>query len=258
MLNYKILSNQPGAKWVVMIHGAGGNMEVWFKQVAEYSRHFNLLLIDLACHGESNNREVFTPDFDFDVAAAQVMEVVDHVGIKKAHFMGLSLGSIIVHAIVNSAPERAHSMVLVGAVTSLNLKTRFLFEFVSCFKRILPFSVVKYLLVDAIIPQPKYNESKRIFKQCAQKITYEGFLQWMRLVTIADSYIKGLFRQVNDIPTLYVMGEDDSLFLCNVKNIVSHSRDNVSLHILPNAGHVCNIDNKEGFNQVSLGFLSKC
>ena len=68
MLNYKILSNQPGAKWVVMIHGAGGHMEVWFKQVAEYSRHFNLLLVDLACHGESNHKEVFTPDFDFDVA----------------------------------------------------------------------------------------------------------------------------------------------------------------------------------------------
>ena len=153
MLNYKTYENIPGAKWVVMIHGAGGNMEVWYKQITEYSRHFNLLLVDLACHGDSNKREVFSSSFDFDMAARQVLEVVDHLGIDKAHFVGLSLGSIIAHAVVKMAPERAYSMVLVGAVTCLSVMMRMLFGLVRAFRSILPFSLIKRLLAEAIIPQ---------------------------------------------------------------------------------------------------------
>ena len=99
MLHYKTIANIPDGKWVVMIHGAGGNIEVWFKQVADFARHFNLVLVDLAGHGSSQTKEVFTTSFDFDLAADQVIEVVDHLKIRRAHFMGLSLGSIIVHAI---------------------------------------------------------------------------------------------------------------------------------------------------------------
>ena len=259
MLNYKTFNNIPDAKWVVMIHGAGGNMEVWYKQISEYSRHFNLLLVDLACHGDSNQQEVFSTSFDFDMAARQVLEVVDHLGIEKAHFVGLSLGSIIAHALVKMAPERAYSMVLVGAVTCLSVMTRLLFEFVRVFRRVLPFAIVKRLLADAIIPQQKYAASNNLFLRCAQKVTYDGFMQWMGLVSIADGYIKHLVRQERLVPTLYIMGEDDRLFLSNVRSIVENSHnENVSLSIIHNAGHVCNVDNKDEFNRVSLSFLTQC
>ena len=53
MLHYKTYTNSQFDKWVVMVHGAGGSIEVWFRQVADYARHFNLLLVDLAGHGGS-------------------------------------------------------------------------------------------------------------------------------------------------------------------------------------------------------------
>ncbi|MBR5200883.1 MAG: alpha/beta hydrolase [Alistipes sp.] len=258
MLNYKTYENIPDAKWVVMIHGAGGNMEVWFKQISAYSRHFNILLVDLACHGDSNQKEVFSESFDFDMAARQVLEVVDHLGIEKAHFVGLSLGSIIAHAVVKAAPERAYSMVLVGAVTCLSLMTKFLLNFVRCCRFILPFALIKRLLADSIIPQQKYAESKSLFLRCAQKVTYDGFMQWMSLLSIADSYLKRLVKEDLNTPTLYVMGEDDHLFLSNVRSVVANSGDNVSLSVIKKAGHVCNVDNKDEFNRVSLGFLTQC
>lgn len=257
MLHYKTIANIPDGKWVVMIHGAGGNIEVWFKQVADFARHFNLVLVDLAGHGSSQTKDVFTTSFDFDLAADQVIEVVDHLKIRRAHFMGLSLGSIIVHAIAEHYPERIDSMVLAGAVTHLSLKTRLTFEFVDMFKRLIPFSIVKVLLANAIIPQQKYGESKGTFLRSAQKLTYEGFMQWMRLVASVDSYMDRLIGAQVTTPTLYVMGEDDTLCLPKVKEVVAHSGENVRLEIVPNAGHVCNIDNKQYFNRVSLDFLGK-
>ena len=94
--------------------------------------------------------------------------------------------------------------------------------------------------------------------RCAQKVTFDGFMQWMGLLSIADGYIRHLVHQELLVPTLYVMGEDDRLFLSNVRSLVENSGDNVSLSIIHNAGHVCNVDNKDEFNRVSLGFLTQC
>ena len=51
------------------------------------------------------------------------------------------------------------------------------------------------------------------------------------------------------------MGEDDKLFLPQVQQTVRNGGDNVSLVVVPDAGHVCNIDNKQFFNQYSLEFM---
>ena len=68
MLHYKTIENSQFDRWGVMIHGAGGSIEVWFRQVADYARHFNLLLVDLAGHGGSAN-ETFGRGFNFSRAA---------------------------------------------------------------------------------------------------------------------------------------------------------------------------------------------
>ena len=105
MLHYKTIANNPLNKWVVMVHGAGGSIEVWFRQVADYARHFNLLLVDLAGHGRSAN-EAFGKGFNFSRAAEQVMEVVRHLKIEKGHFIGLSLGATSMRYLSESSDAR--------------------------------------------------------------------------------------------------------------------------------------------------------
>ena len=36
------------------MHGAGGSSSIWFKQLRAYREHFNVLLLDLRGHGQSN------------------------------------------------------------------------------------------------------------------------------------------------------------------------------------------------------------
>lgn len=257
MLNYKTYENIPDAKWVVMIHGAGGNMEVWFKQISAYSRHFNILLVDLACHGDSNQKEVFSESFDFDMAARQVLEVVDHLGIEKAHYMGLSLGTIIARVIAENYPSRVSSMVLAGAVTRLTPGVRLLIKFADRFKYLIPYALMKKVLAKYIIPQDKYIKSKQFFLQTAKKLSFEHFSQWLKLGDKVGHLMKDFIRREVVIPTLYLMGENDHLFLEQAQLDVANSGENVSMIIIPNAGHVCNIDNKSFFNRVSIDFFSK-
>ena len=254
MLHYKTIENNHSDKCIVMVHGAGGSIEVWFRQVADYARHFNLLLVDLAGHGGSAN-EAFGKGFNFSKAAEQVMEVVNHLKIKKGHFMGLSLGSIVVRIIAKENPHQVASMVLAGAVTKLNAKVRTLLTLATTFKRLIPYPLIKKVIAKCIIPQEKYENSKRLFLKNAKKVSFDSFLNWLKLGDGIGKYIKELFEEYISIPTLYLMGEDDKLFLPQVQQTVKNGGENVSLIVVPNAGHVCNVDNKRFFNQHSLEFL---
>lgn len=254
MLHYKTIINDKFDNWVVLIHGAGGSIEVWFRQVADYARHFNLLLVDLAGHGGSAN-EAFGKGFNFSRAAEQVLEVVDHLKIEKGHFIGLSLGSIVVRIIAKHNPNKVSSMVLAGAVTQLNAKVRTLLTLATTFKRLVPYSLVKRVIAKCIIPQDKYVKSKKLFLNNAKKVSFDSFLNWLKLGDGVGKYIKDLFNEYISIPTLYLMGEDDRLFLPQVQQTVRNGGDNVSLIVVPNAGHVCNVDNKSFFNQHSLDFM---
>ena len=254
MLHYKTIVNTKFDNWIVMVHGAGGSMEVWYRQVADFARHFNLLLVDLVGHGGSANA-TFGKDFNFSKAADQVMEVVNHLKISKGHFMGLSLGTIIVRIIAERNPQKVESMVLAGAVTELNPKVRLLLKLTSIFKRVIPYKLIKRIIARVIIPQGKYNGSKNLFLNNAMKVSFDSFLNWLNLSDGLNARLKNLFNEYIAIPTLYLMGEDDGLFLEQVQDIVRHGGDNVSLVIVPNAGHVCNVDNNRFFNQQSLSFM---
>ena len=64
-----------------------------------------------------------------------------------------------------------------------------------------------------------------------------------------------LFR-VKDprIPTLYIMGEEDHMFLPSISKLV---RNHISstLYIIPECGHVVNVEQPEIFNSQVLKFI---
>ena len=254
MLHYKTYINENTDRWLIMIHGAGGSIEVWFRQVSDFAPHFNLLLVDLAGHGGSAE-EAFGEGFNFARAAEQVMEVVHHLKIEKGHFMGLSLGSIVVRMIAKHYPKLVSSMILAGAVTRLSFKVQLMLQLATRFKHIIPYRLIKMVIARCIIPQEKYARSKRLFLNSAKKVSFESFLSWIKVGEGVNARIKALFNEYISIPTLFLMGEDDKLFLPQVEQTVRNSGENVSLVVVPNAGHVCNVDNRRFFNEQSLEFM---
>lgn len=251
MLNYRTIGNNPDNDWVVMVHGAGGSIETWFRQVPDYSRHFNLLLVDLIGHGDSQELPLLDT-LSFDYIADQIIEVVDYLKIEEAHFLALSVGSIIVRLIAEKYPSRVKKMVLAGAITSLNFKAKMLVYLADKFKRIIPFNVLRWLLVKYVIP---HSETNKFYMKGAMKVCYSSFLLWMTVINKMSVFLAKLFGSECGISTLYMMGEYDTLFLSQVKEMVSHNVEYSSLVVVPNAGHACNIENKRFFNKVSIEYF---
>ncbi len=256
MLHYKSYTRKEERPWIVMIHGAGGSIEVWYRQIGDFARHFNLLLVELSGHGESaQKRESRRLLFDFATEADEVMRVVDHVGIQRAHFMGLSLGSIVVRFIAERYPTRVSSMVLAGAVTELCWESRILLRMANLVKHIVPYDLMKWVIAKVLMPQQRYKGSAALFLRSARRLSFDNFLKVFKMVSTLNKQVGSLFHERLTIPTLYLTGADDYLFLPQVHLAAHEGGEQAEMVIVPNAGHVCNIDNKHFFNAASINFF---
>ncbi|MFW5947778.1 MAG: alpha/beta fold hydrolase [Gemmatimonadota bacterium] len=256
MLHYRTYVRGEDREWVVFVHGAGGSSSIWFRQLRAYREEFNLVLVDLRGHGGSarlrDGRE--HKPYTFESVSREVLDVLDHLGIERAHFVGVSLGCLIARTIAELAPERVSSMVLGGAVVRLNVRSRFLVALGNALKRVVPFMWLYRLFAWIIMPRPGHRESRLLFVREAQKLARKEFLRWFRM-TMELKPILRLFedRELN-IPTLYLMGEEDHMFLPAARRLASTHRWS-TLAVVDGAGHVCNVDAPETFNRVSLAFL---
>ncbi len=256
MLYHKVYESGDDREWVVFVHGAGGSSSVWFRQLRAYREVHNVVLVDLRGHGGSaelrDGRE--HKPYTFEAVSREVVEVLDHLGIERAHFVGISLGSLIIRTIADIAPDRVQSMVLGGAVVRLNVRSRVLVALGNGLKRVVPFMWLYRLMAWIIIPQPGHSESRSVFIREAQKLARKEFLRWFRL-TMELKPILRLFEERDvGIPTLYLMGAEDHMFLSAARRLAERQGRAVCWAI-ERAGHVCNIDRPEPFNRLSLGFL---
>ncbi|MEX1184944.1 MAG: alpha/beta hydrolase [Gemmatimonadota bacterium] len=243
-------------EWVVLVHGAGGSSSIWFRQVRAYREEFNVLLVDLRGHGESahirDGRE--RKRYTFEAISREVLDVLDHIGIQKAHFVGISLGCLIIRTIAELAPERVRSMVLGGAILRLNVRSRVLVMLGNTLKPFIPFMWLYRIYAWIIMPRKKHRESRLIFIREAQKLARQEFLRWFRLAMELPPVLRLFEQSDTGIPTLYLMGEEDHMFLPAARRIAER-QPRAILRVIQKCGHVCNIERPGLFNRISLDFM---
>jgi len=256
MLNYTTYNHKTAKDWVTFVHGAGGSSSIWFKQIRSFSSVFNVLVLDLRGHGNSQHvlKEAFNEKYTFDSITHDIVEVIDHLNIKVSHFTGISLGTILIRNLAEKHPERVKSMIMGGAIMKLNLKSQFLMRVGVLFKSVVPYLVLYKLFAFIIMPKKNHKKSRLIFVNEAKKLYQKEFVRWFKLTSEINPLLHFFRTKDIKIPTFYIMGEEDHLFLPAIKKIVEiHLKS--TLLIIENCGHVVNIEQAKIFNQKSIQFI---
>ncbi|WP_136666996.1 alpha/beta fold hydrolase [Flavobacterium sp. H122] len=256
MINYTIYTNESSDQWVTFVHGAGGSSSIWFKQIREFQKYFNVLLLDLRGHGDSKKTS-FTKKYTFKSIAHDVLEVIDYLKIQSSHFVGISLGTIVIRQLAEMHPERVKSMIMGGAILKMNFRSQILMRAGNLFKYILPYLILYRLFAFIIMPKANHKHSRLLFINEAKKLYQKEFIKWFKLTAEINPVLRW-FRQVElNIPTLYIMGEEDYMFLPSVEKVVEAHYATAKLFVIEKCGHVVNIENSNVFNAQALEFLSR-
>ncbi|MFZ3589906.1 alpha/beta fold hydrolase [Bacillus sp. DJP31] len=256
MLHFKTYILDPSHDWTVFIHGAGGSSSIWYKQIREYKKHFNILLIDLRGHGKSKNEKVLKKKYSFHEVSLDIIEVLNYLRIRSAHFIGISLGTILIRNIAEMEPARIKSMVLGGAVIRLNTRVKTLMILGNLGKKLIPYMWLYKFFAWCLMPKKRHEESRLLFVNQAKKLCQKEFIKWFKLTTNVAPLLVHFEENTIDIPTLYVMGREDYMFLLPVEDVVKKTK-HATLMVIEDSGHVCNVDQPERFNELTIEFLLK-
>lgn len=100
---------------VVLVHGLHSSIEMNWRVngvIAELAKTHQVIALDMPGHGRSDK-----PDKD-DAYGVQIVEdvvaILDHLEIKKAHIVGYSLGGMVAGKMLATHPDRVVSAVLGG------------------------------------------------------------------------------------------------------------------------------------------------
>ncbi len=254
MLYHKVFKHKNSQIWVVFVHGAGGSNAVWFRQLRDFKKHFNVLLVDLRGHGKSKSHYSKEEMYRFDEIAIDVVKTMDHLKINKAHFVGISLGCTIIRAIDKLAPGRAESIILGGAVVQFNKKINVLVNMAKLLNSILLYMWLYRLNAWILIPSKKHALSRKLFIREAIKLGEREFEKWLFMSDEIRQNLKEFIVKEASAPVLYLMGDRDHMFLPMVTDLVKR-HFNSTLEVISNSGHVCNLDQPTAFNQQCIRFI---
>lgn len=221
---------------VVLCHSLGGNRSLWAGQVEALAGERRILAYDLRGHGGS---ELGDEPPSMRVLAADLIALLDGLGIKRAHLVGQSIGAMTVLRAAIDAPARIRSCVVLDAVDRADREWNERYEQRAAFaereggvasiardlsarslgagtRERKPELVESYAMTLAAVPGPGYA--------------------WACRAMIGLDLRAGLSRI--DLPVLVGAGEEDELTTPAAAAEIAAAITGAELATIPGAGHV--------------------
>lgn len=97
---------------LLLLHGNGEDGTYFVHQMAFFSRFYRVIALDTRGHGQSPRGD---SPFTIRQFAADLLDFMDEMGLKKAHILGFSDGGNIALTFALAHPERVDHLILNGA-----------------------------------------------------------------------------------------------------------------------------------------------
>ncbi|MEJ9077737.1 3-oxoadipate enol-lactonase [Gordonia malaquae] len=99
----------PDAPVVLLSNSIGSTRSMWNRQTAALARHFRVVRYDTRGHGES---PVPAGPYTIDQLADDAVGLLDRLGVRCAHVVGLSLGGMTAMSLAARYPDRVDRLAL--------------------------------------------------------------------------------------------------------------------------------------------------
>jgi 3-oxoadipate enol-lactonase len=111
-----VVDGDPAAPPLLVSNSLGTNLTLWDGQMPALTRHFRVIRYDSRGHGQSD-----APRGPYSIwrLGRDALNILDALGIEKAHFLGLSMGGMVGLWLLANAPDRIGRAVLANTAASM-------------------------------------------------------------------------------------------------------------------------------------------
>ena len=236
---------------MIMTHGASINHLEFEPQLADFAKQYRLLLWDVRGHGLSRPAD---PHFSVKEAVQDLIALLDSQKVDSAILLGHSMGGNLIQEVAFHHPERVRALVCVDCTCNtlkLNPLETFGVKMARPILDLYPSNIM--FRQSANISSEKPAVRQELYGMLSG--SKADFINVMVELTECLHYEPG-YKIKN--PLLIIVGDKDKTG--NIRKVapIWAERDKGSqLVIIPNAGHMVNMDEPELFNQHVLNFLKE-
>lgn len=253
---------------VLLIHGVAGWAENWAPTMTALAAEgFRAIAVDLPGFGKS--QRAVSPRY-FDKPDAYylrfVRELLDALGLERAHLVGHSMGGAVASVAAASFPDRFRSLTLVapggyGRQVPLSFRLSS-FRLASLIPRLVPTAFVRESVASCfydpaaaqawVFEQALVNARIGASAEFARVMHYGVTLRGVRteLIDAWDPEIRGI-----RLPTLIVWGRQDAVVPVTDLDAVRARLPHARVVLIDRAGHLVQLERPAEFNDALLGFL---
>ena len=236
---------------VLMISNSlGSNLHMWDDQIPALSKHFRVVRYDSRGHGLS---AAPAGPYSLEQLGKDALAILDTLGVKKAHWMGLSKGGAVGQWLLLNAPDRIERAVLAntaaqfGTADTWNDRLRTLRE------------LGLQGMVDAVIDrwftkefQAKAPEAIARIKAAFEKTPADGYAACM--AALRDIDLRDAIRNIRN-QVLVIIGKNDPATPPEAGKAIAAAIPGARLVEL-DAAHLSNIEAADEFNKAVIDFLT--
>jgi pimeloyl-ACP methyl ester carboxylesterase len=246
---------------VIMLHGTGPGASSWSnfgRNVGAFAERHRALLVDMPQYGKS--QKVVIEGGRLTFTARVLRDLMDALGIERAHFVGNSMGGQVAIKLAIDAPERVDKLVVIGS----NPVSYSLFS-------PMPLEGIKHIagyyrgeggpsldkmrrLMQTILFDQSFLDEDTLRDRYEASIEPEV----IELMTKAPPANQDLTAELHLVrsPTLIIWGADDRLGALDVGLLMLRRFQNARMHIFNRCGHWAQVEHADAFNRLVLDFLA--
>jgi 3-oxoadipate enol-lactonase len=252
-LNYEVTGEGPP---VVLVHGFTLDMRMWDDQVAPLAASHRVLRYDLRGFGASSNPTVGKPFSHADDLHA----LLEHLSIEQAAVVGLSMGGWVAQEFALKYPNSVSALILVGSVLPGHpWGPELAGTLGSCFRLGAEGRLDEAKAV--WLAGPLFSSSRRIPAVAArleQMIAAYGCWELQNELPHLPLDPPAIDRLPEiAAPTLVIVGEEDIPDFHEIAARFAAEIPGARTVVLPDAGHLANMDAPDAFNRILLDFLAE-
>jgi pimeloyl-ACP methyl ester carboxylesterase len=237
---------------LLLLHGLGSSCDDWELQIPVFAQQYRVIAPDARGHGQS---EKPPSPYSVPLMAADVLGLLDALGVASAHVVGLSMGGMIAFQMAVDCPERVRSLVIVNSAPAL--VPRSLSEWLRVRQRLLLarlFSPARSgeFISRRLFPKPEQAAARVQLVERWARNDPQAYRASMRALvgwSVLDRV--GAIR----CPALVISGDRDYT-PAEAKRAYTDLIPGARLVVFEDSGHATPIDQAEKFNEMVLEFLN--